>query len=421
MESLVQVTIEILRGLPLVLHPGVSPFFWPVLFLVFMQYRRIAAMEDSIHGHVLNPPLRRLLGALAYGAVAGGVGSLILVMLGVSLKQQDVMFLLPVALLLMLIHPRLLCFSYAGGIVSVSHLLLGWPDVNVAAIMALVAVLHLVEGILVMWGGDTCRTPVFIQTPGGVVGGFSMQRFWPLPLIVLVLLQLDPDAVGQVIDMPNWWPLVSPRADSIAGPGWVNVMLPVTAALGYADLALTSLPAQRARITGRHLLIYSMLLFVVSVLASRIESLLWAAALLGPGAHELMINRGSRAELEGRPVFVPPANGVMILDRIEGLPAHLMGLGPGDVILAVDGVAVESAADLLQRLSLSAQRLDLELVRGCQSLRVSHQWDSVDARRLGVILVPEPGAVANVSTSMSSPLARLLSRLRARRRHRYDG
>src|SRR5690606_41661119 len=86
-----------------------------------------------------------------------------------------------VAIALMMVHPRFICSAYAGGILSVTHLLFGWPGLSVPAIMALVAVLHLVESLLILLHGPTGATPVYVRRPDGrVVGGFTMQKFWPI-------------------------------------------------------------------------------------------------------------------------------------------------------------------------------------------------------------------------------------------------
>lgn len=415
MDSFIQVGWEIVRLMPLVVNPAVSPFFWPVVLIVYFQYRRIARMEKDLYGRVFNPALPSTFSAALYGLIGGFTGSLILVSLGVSLRQGDVIFLLPVALLLMLIHPRLLCFSYAGGLLSVSYLVIGWPEINVPALMGLVAVLHLVEGLLVLTGGAQCRTPLFVRTDSGrVVGGFSLQRFWPLPLVVLLLLQLDPSLVTEGVDMPSWWPLIAAPAPDASGR-WVHVMFPVAAALGYADIALTSQPGRKARASARHLGLYSVALLAASVLAARIPAFLWVAALVGPGAHELMVIVGSRREQRGRPRFASPARGVMVLHTLRDSPASRMGVRPGDVILNVGGQPVNSRPDLKERLDQTGYFLDLEILRGKRLVDVFQRWSGGSYGSLGIVAVPDPGDSPHVILGSRSGLALLMDRFRSRR------
>lgn len=421
MEAFLQVSWEIVKLMPMVLNPAVSPFFWPVFLIVFLQYRRIARMEEDLYGRVLNPPLRSTVTASLYGLLGGFLGSLLLVALGVSLRQGDVIFLLPVALLLMLVHPRLLCFSYAGGLISVSHLTLGWPDINVPAVMGLVAVLHLVEGLLVSVNGSQVRTPLFVRTSEGqVVGGFSMQRFWPLPLVVLLFLQVDPRLVTDGISMPQWWPLIAGKSPTDAG-NWVHIMLPVAAALGYADIALTSAPVRKARASARHLVLYSLGLLAVSILAVRLSPLVWAAALIGPGAHELMVRAGSLREQKGVPYFSLPPNGVRVLEVLKGSVGESMGLQSGDVVLTVGGCPVNSPREMGQELDRVSRFLALEFRRGTRAFQRVHRWDPELPGGLGVILVPGPGDSPHVILGTRSGLASLRSWLRGRRGKKDEG
>ena len=98
------------------------------------------------------------------------------------LSEAGLWYVWPLALLLMLMHPRYLCFSYAGGIMALSSLLFGWPELNVPAVISLVAVLHMVEAVLIRWHGHLNPSPVYLRTgEGEVVGGLNLQKFWPCP------------------------------------------------------------------------------------------------------------------------------------------------------------------------------------------------------------------------------------------------
>jgi len=66
----------------------------------------------------------------------------IMLLLGLSLSQIGLLYIWPVALLLLLLHPRFLCFSYAGGIVALAVLVLRYillPFFPALAEQALVA------------------------------------------------------------------------------------------------------------------------------------------------------------------------------------------------------------------------------------------------------------------------------------------
>src|SRR5690606_1766560 len=153
-----------------------------------------------------------------------------------------------VAIALMMVHPRFICFAYAGGILSVTHLLFGWPGLSVPAIMALVAVLHLVESLLILLHGPTGATPVYVRRPGGgVVGVLPVRKCWPVPFIAPVAFMIGREMLADLtLPMPGWWPLIKRQAPP-PGMTYVYVLFPVVAALGYGDIAITRDPRTKAR------------------------------------------------------------------------------------------------------------------------------------------------------------------------------
>ncbi|MCF6944235.1 hypothetical protein, partial [Klebsiella pneumoniae] len=77
---------------------------------------------------------------------------------------------------------------------------------DIPALLALVAVLHLAEALLIRLQGATFANPLFIEGKRGkLVGGYQMQVFWPIPLFLLI-----PGASDTVLP---WTPL-------FGGDGW---------------------------------------------------------------------------------------------------------------------------------------------------------------------------------------------------------
>ena len=100
------------------------PIFWVVVLLVYLQYRRAAGMEQKLFGRTINSVGRQVVLSTMLGILGGLLASLVMLLLGLSLTQIGLLFIWPVALLLLLIHPRYLCFSYAGGLVALAVLAL---------------------------------------------------------------------------------------------------------------------------------------------------------------------------------------------------------------------------------------------------------------------------------------------------------
>lgn len=415
LHPLLELARDILIRVPLGLLPlSISGIlFWLVGFLVWSQYRRVAVMEKKIHGFVINDPYRSTISAAGYGIVAGIIGSIILVFMGVVLFQQDIIYLWPAALALMLVNPRFLCFSYAAGILAVSHLLLGWPaQLNVAGIMALVAILHLMEALLVLLSGDSVCTPVYLKRSEGVVGAYLIQRFWPIPLMLIFFLQVSPEMLGQTVSMPDWWPLIE-----VAPPGgadWVRIMTAVVAALGYSDIAVTELPRVRARRSAHHLWVFSIILLALSWGIAHLHWLVWAAALFSPLGHEAMIKYGGNRELKGLPGFVAPDDGVALLDVRPRGPGYRLGLRRGDVVMAVNGEEVADREELVEALEASDSLLEIVLRRGTEALTLRGRRNA--RGRLEVVTAPEEGDRQHVDLSRGGILSRWWRRLIRRRR-----
>lgn len=403
----VQVAALILKIIPHVLfNPGLAWIFWLMILLVVLQYRRAAALELRLYGRVKNPAWQRSLTAAGYGLLGGLLGSFMFVFVGAVLSQEDIMFVWPLALLLMAVNPRFICFSYAGGLVAVASLTFGWPPVNVPGLIALVAILHMVEGLLVALSGDDCATPVFVrQRSGRVVGGFSIQRFWPIPVVILLAMAVPEQLQAGGVEMPGWWPLIPPTKDAARAAGVVYTLFPVVAALGYADLALSCPPARKSGRAAVHLLLYGTSLLGVSLLATRFPAFQWLAALFSAAGHELMAQQGSRSQLRGTPYYVPPDRGVKILDVLPETVAAEMGLQSGDIIESVNGIPTGSREEFRQTLGDCSFFLEFVGRRGDGSpLQVEYRRYNGRLDGLGLILVPEQGDQGHVEIGHGSLL-----------------
>ncbi|AVX21250.1 hypothetical protein SAMN02745885_01466 [Carboxydocella sporoproducens DSM 16521] len=255
----------------------------------------------------------KALASQALWGLAGGIlGSWLLLGLGIDIDSLGVQWLWPLALILMLFHHRFLCFSYAAGILTLSNLLWGWPEVNGVQLMYLVAVLHLLEAVLIWFTGARYAAPITVAHPRqGTVGGFYLQAFWPIPLVIWVQSGAD------------------------------FYLLPLLAALGYSDLALTRLPWQRARRTAWQLAGFSLVLGGLTWLASFYPGLLPLAALFSPLGHELVVHASPREEMAGKPRWQSTAErGWQVLATQPGSFAEWLGLRQGDWLLNINGQPV---------------------------------------------------------------------------------
>lgn len=371
-----------------VLETILDPLFWIIIVLVAMQYRRVAGLRQTFFGARTGGVLRETLVATGYGIIGGIIGGYLIVLVGLTLTGTGLWYLLPLAFLLMLINPRFLCFAYGGGLLSLTALLFHFPPINVPQVIALVAALHFVESILIFLSGHMGAVPAFFRLPAGrVVGGFTLQKFWPIPIVALTVVgTMVPGVEG--VRMPDWWPLIRP---GVAGhpESLVFTLVPIVAGLGYADLAITRTPAEKSRSAAFYLAGYSLTLFALAVAADRLPYMAWVAAIFSPLGHELTIYLGKRMELTGRPLYTPREEGVMVLDVLPRSPAWDAGVRSGDVIYEVNGIRVFDRATLQSLLAIPGTKEIGYVRRRREFVRevITPPPDGV----YGLITVPEGG------------------------------
>ncbi|RKO65803.1 PDZ domain-containing protein [Desulfofundulus salinus] len=382
-----------------------DPLFWVVVLLVALQYRRMAATRREFFGLPgIGGVWRDTLTATGYGLLGGFLGSFLMVLIGLSLTGSGLIYLWPVAILLMLINARFLCFAYAGGVLSLSNLLFGFPEIHIAQVLALVAVLHLVESALILAGGHLGAVPVYFKSPAGqVIGGFTLQRFWPIPIVALAVV--GPATVQQGVAMPDWWPLLKPGVSGDA-TDLVYTLIPVVAGLGYGDLAISRSPGEKSRLSALFLGAYSLCLLLLAVLSQYVRGLAFLAALFSPLGHEMVIYIGKKVEFLRRPLFVPPPRGVGVLDVVPDSPAWRAGVRSGDVVLFLNQCPVNSRPELEMVLANLWGPVEVQFLHGPEQAFHREVAFRAPGRPFGFVPVPDGSEEAVMDLSTAGPLGR---------------
>ena len=108
-----------------------------------------------------------------------------------------------------------------------------------------------------------------------------------------------------MLTMPDWWPLLRPAVELDPEMVLLFFPMPIIAALGYSDIAVSSTPKAKSRWSARNLMAYSLALLLLAILSGRWTQLQIAAVLLAPLGHEYLIQAGNRREWAGRPLQRP--------------------------------------------------------------------------------------------------------------------
>ena len=114
------------------------------------------------------------------------------------------------------------------------------------------------------------------------MGGFTLQKFWPLPILALLLMAVSGELDGaDMVSMPDWWPLIKP-SQPLGQGDTLCICFPIIAALGYGDICLSRLPIQKAHLSAMYLATYSLLLLGAALGSVHLPILKWVAALGAP-------------------------------------------------------------------------------------------------------------------------------------------
>lgn len=396
-------------------------FFWIIILVLIVLYRRNSDIESRMLGSSY-PLAYKVSGSVFVGLAGGLAGSLLVILIGISIEDytgtessltEAIAYIWIIAILLSMINPRYLCFSYAGGIVALMNLLLGFPSVSVPGLMALIGVLHLIESFLIWMDGHTYSVPLFLKRKDGrIVGGYTMNRIWPIPLVVFAVLSgsnIEGASLAGIISMPDWWPVLRHTSAGEGGLVYLPIIAPVV--LGYGDMALTTTPEKKCRASAARLGCYSLILILLSVAASGLKIFAFIAAVFAPLAHELLILYGVKEEEEGMPFFEHKDEGVKVLYARKDSIAAKLKLEPGDTIVGINGNRVYNESQLTELLITYPTYIWLDVKKASgKIITVDHTDYRSGIGGLGALIVPrEPQLYYEIGKG-SSLIKRLLDR-----------
>lgn len=327
-----------------------SPFFIIVLVIIFLQYYKIGKLEKENLGYKRSA-LLKLLFSTIWGVFGGIIATIIFIYMGVVAIPEEFMYILVVAIILSIINPRYMCFSYGGSVLSLISLVFGYPKIHISQVMSIVAVLHIVESILILLDGNSNMLPIFIESNNRIIGGYNMNRFWPIPFVIFI-------------------------GDGLIYP------ITLVAILNYGDYSFKFFPKRKVFNTSIVLFIYSIILLFIS---KNVDNL-YLPPLFALFGHEFIILQNKFLEEKSTPAFTPLNKGVKVMYVVPKSIAHQSGVKKGDVVLKINGVETNNTKDLENIMLIKSDNYKIELFN--KKVGLSTKKYNGNKKSLGLITVP---------------------------------
>ncbi len=336
-------------------------FMLVVLGIMFYtKNKRISIMQKMTIGEMINSPLELTLSQIALGIIAGAIVSVILSMLGIIFNENsgiEVMFM--ISILLLFIKKRFICFSYSGAVLGAISILSSslasvtntssYINVNILALMTFVGIMHILEGILVIFDGGRGAIPVFSNRDEKIVGGFAYNRYWALPVAIFIAITSNiSTAVTSSVATPDWWPIINKSQALLMLSSSIISAIPLYGVLSYNSVSFTKRKNVKPVYSGVGILIYGIILTLVSQLAQFGIIGQIIVVIFAPLGHEFMIKIQNKIEKSGQYIYFTDDNGVSVLEVAPTSPAYESGIRRGDKILEVNGEKVLSEVEIFK-------------------------------------------------------------------------
>jgi hypothetical protein len=371
-------------------------------FVLYRQNKKTTVMQKMIIGDEVDSAFELTISQLVIGIFAGCAASILLSYLGIVFDENsavDLIFL--ISIILMFWSPRLICFSYSGALLGATSLILkglsialkkpglDFLQIDIPALMTLVAVLHFIEGILVIGDGKRGAIPVFTNRENKIVGGFAMQRYWALPIALLLIVHdqtmLD---MGSQVAIPNWWPILKGGISPQVLKDALITLFPFYGMVGYSSITFTKNKQEKSTTSGLCIMLFSVLLFIVARLSTLNLMFEVLVLIFAPLAHEAMFNVQKYIEIKGKPKYISDDNGIMVLEVAPASPANKMGIKSGDLLIEVNDKIIESEEDILNALREASSFIWFKIKRAAGNIEEVSFNRMNPETKLGVVMVP---------------------------------
>lgn len=402
MTLIMQILLKLSQTL---LTPSTLLLLSITIFYFYNKNKKTILMQKMISGGSVNSAIELTLSQIVLGIIGGVIASILLGAIGVVFDENSsIVLIFYISLILMIISPRYICFSYSGailGMISIVIKLLNYFGVsfngqtflmvNVMYLMMFVGIMHIVEGILVIVDGDRGAVPIFAEKDGKILGGYSFKRYWIMPISIFIVLSSNGVRLFNtdiITDMPIWWPIIKAHGNVALAGALGITLLSLFGVIGYSSITFTKSKREKAISSGIHILLFGILLTLVSQIArlGLIGEII--VVIFAPLAHELMLRIQVLKEERKAPKYVSDDKGLIILEVAEGSKFSEFGIKAGSRILDVNNKNFNSEAEIYNIIRENLYNADFSIIDQNGDLK-KIKFRHKKGDRLGVVLVPK--------------------------------
>lgn len=369
-----------------------------ISLILYIKNLKISLLQKSIVGKYINSPVELTASQIVLGIFGAILASFMLAYFGIIFDQNSKIYLIVIfSLILMLINPRYICFSYSGALLGLLSIIcekisvifsipqVNFFKINIFSLMTTVAILHFVEGILIMFDGQRGSIPVFTMRDNKILGGFLLKRYYILPMILLFSTSTSLNFYDKKYIMIN---------------GAAVIGMAFYAIIGYKTTTFTTTRRKKTFLSGSLIIIYSLILFGMSWFSKNSIILKILVLIFAPFGHECVLLIQRYLEFKNKALYVSSDEGMMVLEVEPDSPASKMGIKSGDMIIDVNNRRIHSEEDIREAISEASNFVYFKAKNIAGQIKEIKYSKFMSNMRLGLILVPK--SINNRKIEMSN-------------------
>lgn len=375
-----------------------------VMLLVFgiifyFKNVRIVSIQKMTLGEGLNTPLELTLSQIVLGILAGAIGSVILSVLGVTFSENSgIEFIFMISILSLFYKKKYISYAYSAAILGTIGIVLKFIsnitdmklflNIDILSLMTFVGIIYILEGILIIFDGSRGSIPVFTKKEDKIVGGFSFNRYWPIPVAILMVFNNSIAGEDSIYsNVASWWPIINNKSIVPLLATSMIASIPLYGIMGYSNVTFTQEKKTKSLRCGIAILIYGISVSLIAQLASIHILGQIIAIIYAPLAFEIIMRYEYRVEKKGECLYVSDDEGIMVLEVTPNSPAYEVGIKRGDKIIEINGQNIKSEGDIFKAARDSILKVPMKVKNN--SGQVLEYIIQPRNKRLGLLLVPK--------------------------------